>query len=282
MIYLEKFVFPSNDKEGSFFKNIMRTCYQSFYPFQILADFEPLELDFEPITILYGGNGSGKTTALNVIAEKLSLKREAVYNRSNFYEDYLKLCHYRIEQDIPKNSEIITSDDVFDYALNLRCLNNGIDQKREEVFDEYLDKKYAKFQLKSLEDYEELKQVNQAKSKTQSKYVKENLMGNVKTHSNGENAYQYFTERINDNALFLLDEPENSLSPKMQFQLKKFIEDAVRYFGCQIIMATHSPFLLSIEGAKVYDFDNQPITITPWQELENIKLYRDFFNAIEE
>jgi len=164
----------------------------------------------------------------------------------------------------------------------LRCLNNGIDQKREEVFDEYLDKKYAKFQLKSLEDYEELKQVNQAKSKTQSKYVKENLMGNVKTHSNGENAYQYFTERINDNALFLLDEPENSLSPKMQFQLKKFIEDAVRYFGCQIIMATHSPFLLSIEGAKVYDFDNQPITITPWQELENIKLYRDFFNAIEE
>jgi len=281
MLYLEKFVFPSKDKESTFFDKIKRTCYNTFYPFQILADFEPLELDFEPITILYGGNGSGKTTALNVIAEKLMLKREAVYNRSNFYEEYLGYCHYRIEQEIPKNSEIITSDDVFDYALNLRCLNNGIDSRREAVFDEYLEKKYSKFQLKSLDDYAQLKQVNCAKGKTQSRYVKVNLMGNVRTRSNGENAYQYFTEKIKENALFLLDEPENSLSPKMQFQLKAFIEEAVRYFGCQIIMATHSPFLLSIAGAKVYDFDQHPVTITPWKELENIKLYRDFFKSVE-
>ena len=49
-------------------------------------------LDFEPITILYGGNGSGKTTALNVIAEKIKAKRDTLYNRSNFFEDYVKMC----------------------------------------------------------------------------------------------------------------------------------------------------------------------------------------------
>ena len=45
-------------------------------------------LDFESVTILYGGNGSGKTTVLNVIAEKLGLERDTLYNRSNFFEDY--------------------------------------------------------------------------------------------------------------------------------------------------------------------------------------------------
>ncbi len=47
---------------------------------------------FEPVTILYGGNGSGKTTALNVIAEKIHAQRFAAYNRSNFFEDYLAYC----------------------------------------------------------------------------------------------------------------------------------------------------------------------------------------------
>ena len=41
---------------------------------------------------LIGRNGSGKTTALNVIAEKIHAQRFAAYNRSNFFEDYLAYC----------------------------------------------------------------------------------------------------------------------------------------------------------------------------------------------
>ena len=52
----------------------------------ILSAHQLKMLDFEPVTILYGGNGSGKTTALNVIAEKLGLARDTLYNRSNFFE----------------------------------------------------------------------------------------------------------------------------------------------------------------------------------------------------
>ncbi len=281
MIYLEKFIFPSKDDEFGFFLGIKRECYATFYPFQVLAPHEKLELDFEPITILYGGNGCGKTTALNIIAEKLKLKRVSVFNQSNFLDDYLKLCTYRLEDVIPENSEIITSDDVFDYALNLRHLNQGIDNKREEMFDEYLDTKYAKFQMKSMEDYEQLKKVNQARSKTQSRYVRDNLISNIRTKSNGENAYKYFVEKITENAVFLLDEPENSLSPEMQLKLKSFIEESARYFGCQIIMATHSPFLLSIEGAKIYDFDSDPVEIKPWYDLKNIRTYYDFFSKLD-
>lgn len=39
-------------------------------------------------------------------------------------------------------------DDVFDYMLNIRTLNAGIDQRREEMFQEYLDAKYSDFQMK--------------------------------------------------------------------------------------------------------------------------------------
>ena len=238
-------------------------------------------LDFEPVTILYGGNGSGKTTALNVIGERLKLYRDTLYNRTNFFEDYLDLCSFETEAPIPKDSRIITSDDVFDFMLNLRSLNEGIDQKREDLFQEYLEDKYSHFQMKSLDDYERLKKVNMAKSKTQSKYVRNNLMDNVREHSNGESAFLYFTEKIKENGLYLLDEPENSLSPDRQQELIKFLEDSARFFGCQFIIATHSPFLLSMKGAKIYDMNEDPVDVKRWTELQNVRAYFDFFKKHE-
>ena len=136
MIYLSHFTFPDREREYDFFLGEKRTCYDSFYPFQILSRRNLRMLDFEPVTILYGGNGSGKTTALNVIGETLGLERDTLYNRSNFFESYTGLCSYETMQPIPKGSRIITSDDVFDFMLNLRSLNEGIDQKREEIFAE--------------------------------------------------------------------------------------------------------------------------------------------------
>ena len=216
MIYLKTFYFPDIEREYSFTMAQKRTCYDTFYPFQVLSKHGLTRLDFEPVTILYGGNGSGKTTALNVIAEKLALDRDTLYNRSNFFEDYTGMCDYEEEMPIPKESRIITSDDVFDFMLNLRSINDGINLKREQLFADYLEDKYSHFQMKSLDDYERLKKVNMAKRKTQSRYVRENLMDNVREHSNGESAFIYFSEKIKENGLYLLEEPENSLSPERQ------------------------------------------------------------------
>ncbi len=282
MVYLKSFIFPNSDMEFDFFLSIKRTCYDSYYPFKILSRNELDRLDFEPITILYGGNGSGKSTALNVIAEKTGISRDSVYNKSNFFPDYVKLCDMNTDdEDIPDGSRIITSDDVFDYMLNIRNLNEGIDLRREEVFEEYLDAKYAKFQLKSLADYDELKKINSARRKTQSRFVRSQLMDNVREYSNGESAYKYFTEKITENALYLLDEPENSLSPKRQMELMSFLEESARFFGCQFIISTHSPFILSLRYAKIYDLDSKPVTTRRWTELENVRTYFDFFKAHE-
>lgn len=281
MIYLSHFSFPDIELEYSFVMGQKRTCYDTVYPFYTLSKHRLSRLDFEPVTILYGGNGSGKTTALNVIGEKLSLMRDTLYNRTNFFGDYTRMCSYELRHPLSESSRIITSDDVFDYMLNLRMLNEGIHQKREELFEEYLDAKYSEFQMHSLDDYERLKKVNMARSKTQSKYVRNHLMDNVREHSNGESAFLYFSEKIKEKGLYLLDEPENSLSPQRQQELLKFLEDSARFFNCQFIIATHSPFLLSMKGAKIYDLDEEPADIKKWTELSNVRVYYDFFKKHE-
>lgn len=281
MIYLSSFQFPDIEEEYKFMFELKRTCYDTIYPFQILSKHGLRQLDFEPVTILYGGNGSGKTTALNVIGEKLGLKRDSLYNRSNFFEDYVAMCRYNTERAVPRESCIITSDDVFDFMLSLRSMNEGIDQRREELFEEYYDLRNNHFQMKSLEDYEQLKKVVSARSKTQSRFVRANLSDNVREHSNGESAFLYFGEKIKENALYLLDEPENSLSPAKQQELLKFLEDAARFFGCQFIIATHSPFLLSMRGAKIYDLDEEPVDVKRWTELKNVREYYAFFKQHE-
>lgn len=281
MLYLSYFEFPNIDVEWKFFMSVQRKCYDSFYPFQVLSKHALTGITFEPITILYGGNGSGKSTALNVMAEKLRLERDTLYNRSSFFGDYVDLCSYDVEEDIPRHSRIITSDDVFDYMLNLRSINEGIDAKREDLFQEYLESKYANYKMNSLADYENVKRMNLARRRTQSKYVRENLADNIREHSNGESAYQYFSEKITEDGLYLLDEPENSLSPARQQELVQFLEDSARFFGCQFIIATHSPFLLSMKGAKIYDLDANPVQERRWTELPNVRAYYDFFKKHE-
>lgn len=281
MVYLNYFTFPNEDMEFNFFMGVKRTCYDSFYPFKVLSQHGLRRIDFEPVTILYGGNGSGKSTALNVIAEKIGVSRDSIYNKSNFFPDYVNMCNIYVETDIPKNSRIITSDDVFDYILNIRSINEGIDIKREKLFEEYLESKYSRFQMKSMADYEQLKKVNNARSKTQSKFVRNKLMDNFREYSNGESAFIYFTEKIDENGLYILDEPENSLSPKRQMELMNFIEDSARFLRCQFIISTHSPFILAMKGAKIYDLDENPVDVKRWTELENVRTYYDFFKMHE-
>lgn len=282
MVYLTHFSFPSLEEEYTFHFHLKRTCYDTLYPFGILSKRHLECLDFEPVTILYGGNGSGKTTALNVMAEKLGLPRDTPYNRSNFFEDYTDRCGFQLAgptASLPAASRVITSDDVFDFMLNIRTLNQGIDRKREELFDEYLEAKHSHFQMRSLADYEELKKVNLSRSKTQSKFVREMLMDNVREHSNGESAFLYFQEKMQEAGLYLLDEPENSLSPERQQELAQFLENSARFFDCQLIIATHSPFLLAIHGAKIYDLDEDPVDVKKWTQLSNVRAYYDFFQA---
>ena len=276
MNYIDSLYLPSDHQETGFLMSQRRTCYNGCYPYKIFTQKGLSEINFAPITIFYGGNGSGKTTLLNVIAEKTNVLRHSAFSGSAFFANYVSDCEIE-GKTLPENSQILTSDDVFDYLLNIRYLNDGIDVRREELFEDYLSRKYADHQLKSMADYAEWKESYDAKSKSQSKFVKERLMRNVDMFSNGESAMRYFVDHITENALYLLDEPENSLSIALQQELCKYIVDSARHFGCQFIMATHSPIILSIKDALIYDLDSDPVKTSDWTELENVRRYFDFF-----
>ena len=287
MVYLQSFRMPSEDDEQSFFANpfnmkVKRTCYTTRYPFDVFRYRDLPEFYFTDITIFCGNNGSGKSSLLNVIAEKLKLERTTPYNRSDFFEDYVDLCRYQLDSDIPTGSRIITSDGVFDKVLDIRRINDGIDGKRSDLINEYIEEHSldaSPNRLQGFDDYDRWKRVYDMrnKNKTQSRFLKENLMRNIQERSNGESALSYFVDSIEERALYLLDEPENSLSPQNQLQLKYFIEDSVRSFGCQFIISTHSPFLLSLKGANIYDIDVTPPVEKKWTELDCVRVYHDFF-----
>ena len=280
MLYLEGFRLPGRDREEAFFSDLRRTCYTNFYPFEIFPDKELRRIDFAPVTIFYGSNGSGKTTLLNIIAETIKAQRSAPFNKSSFFGNYVSMCEAKWD-GFYHDSTVITSDDVFDYLFDLRTLNDGIDVKREELLAEYTDMKYSKFQMRSLADYEQLKKVNSARRNSGSGYVRQNLMQNVRGHSNGESAFMYFTQKIDANQIYLLDEPENSLSAEYQIELGKFLEDSARFYNCQFIIATHSPFLLAMQDARIYDLDCVPVQTRKWTELENVRKYYEFFKDHE-
>lgn len=276
MIYLRSFTFPDGDREFDYCMGIKRKCYTSYYPFRVLSQRRLERIDFEPVTILCGSNGSGKSTALQVIARKAGLQRESPYNRTSFFDDYVSLCRMDAGE-IPPGSRVLASDDVFDRMIAVRELNDGIDSRREDVFEAYMEAKHGHVQLRSMEDYASLKRQNQARRQTQSRFVREELGMNVRTFSNGENAFKAFTGEIGEDALYLLDEPENSLSPRRAQELAQFIEDSARFMGCQFVIATHSPFVLAIRGAKIVDLDSDPVTVRRWTELPSVRETYAFF-----
>ena len=276
-MYLNAFYFPGEEAESDFMFGLKTTFDQSVYPYGVLPKASLNEIMFRPVTILYGGNGSGKSTALNVIAEKLRLERNSAYNRSRFFQDYTDRCKASLEEAIPKGSRIITSDDVFDMMLDIRSINEGIDRRREKLADEYYELKQEKFQLKSLEDLDHLHRINQARSKTKSRFIENESGKSLRERSNGESALMYFQSKIEMDTLCLLDEPENSLSPENQVKLAEFLEESVRYCGNQLVISTHSPFLLAFPGAKIINLDDHSRTVENWTQLKNPRVYYDFF-----
>ena len=276
-MFLSAFYFPGEEAESDFLFGLKTTYDQTVYPYGILPKAGLEEIIFRPVTILYGGNGSGKSTVLNIIAEKLRLIRSSAYNRSRFFESFVDRCRVSQQEAIPNGSRIITSDDVFDMMLDIRSINEGIDRKRKELANDYYDLKHEKFQLRSLEDLDHLHRINQARSKTMSRFVENESGKSLRERSNGESALLYFQSKIEMDTLCLLDEPENSLSPENQLILADFLMESVRYCGNQLVISTHSPFLLALPGAKIINLDDQSRVVDNWTELKNARVYYDFF-----
>ena len=266
MIYLKKFELLDNED-------------WSGYPFHIFLEKEFFNIEFAPITIFYGDNGSGKSTLLNIITETINTDKKVIDRRkplvkSDYFDMYIAKCKYYLENNIPLGSKIIFSEDMFENILSKRIENKEKNNKRQELEKQYMQYKYNPINYSSLED---LSISVETRNKTQSKFIKSRIEENAREFSNGQTSLEFFDKELKENSLYLLDEPENSLSPKFQIELIQLISELSRFFKCQFVIATHSPFLLSIPNAKIYDLDSIPVITKNWYELENMKIYYNFF-----
>lgn len=266
MIYLKRFELL--DKED-----------WSGYPFHIFLEKQLFNIEFEPVTIFYGDNGSGKSTLLNIISETINKDKQVISRKkplvkSEYFDTYIAKCKYYLENNIPTESKIILSEDIFENILSKRIENQKKNEGRKELEKQYMQYKYNPVNYSSLED---LSISVETRNKTQSKFIKSRIEENSKEFSNGQTSLEFFDKELKENGLYLLDEPENSLSPKFQIELIQLLLELSRFFKCQFIIATHSPFLLSIPDAKIYDLDSIPVIKKKWYELENMKIYYKFF-----
>lgn len=303
MIYLEKFIFPDLEHDtliddvpkGSFYD-------EHSYPFHLTSDMGLWSLDFEPITILYGGNGSGKSTIINVISEKLCANRQSRFNSSPYFSKYVSRCQYRAEKslagetlyqeqrqsqkyDISKITTVLTSDDIFQWMQKSRLENDKKLQKSYLLMADYCHPeklpKHINFETGyNVERYS--KGVKIRKAKSFNKYLLDTIGKMERGFSNGETALMKLSELLEAPGLYLLDEPENSMSCEFQMKLASIIQYLAKYGNCQFLISTHSPFVLSIAGAKIYNLDHNPVDICKWWELGNMKHYFNlFYNSKE-
>lgn len=261
MIYLRSFTLSDHTSSNP-----------NIYPDHVFRHMAGEVFVFDRITVLYGGNGSGKSTLLNVISNKLGMNgaEKLASQFSLFAQQFLDLSSFRLglnerEHEIsglPEGSRYLKSEDIL---YEIKKIQQAA-VLREGLLHEQRSKGMSKAQAQEYEASYRFKQ------------KLENLQFSQEKYSNGETSLQFFEDTLLPGQLYLLDEPETSLSPPNQILMAERINELARYFDSQFIIATHSPFVLGTLHAKIYNLDARPLQTAEWYELDNVRFFQQFFN----
>jgi len=245
------------------------------FPFTVPAirSLEQLPLD-ATVTFFVGENGSGKSTLLEGIAAAARLPAIG-------------------SADVPRD-ETLAAQRPLGKALRLswqKKATRGFFLRAEDFFG--FAKRLARERAELLLEMREVSE--QYRAQDRSKYAEGLAQGplasslagmeqrygvDLDANSHGQSFLKLFQSRFVPGGLYLLDEPEAPLSPQSQLALLAMIGDMVNR-DAQFIIATHSPMLLAFPGAQIYSFDQTPIAAVAYEELDHVRLTRDFLNAPE-
>lgn len=87
------------------------------------------------------------------------------------------------------------------------------------------------------------------------------------------------TRRYEGDGLFVWDEPEAGLSFDAQLQLVAELTLIAERPGSQVLLATHSPVLAAIPGARLVELSEEGMQQVTWEELALVDHYRRFLEA---
>jgi predicted ATPase len=214
------------------------------YPFCLPFLRDGFDLSFDrAITVIVGENGTGKSTLLEGTAVL------AGYNEAGGGKGYMTVDH---------SDALEVMGGELSKALRaawLPRITNGWFFRAESFFSvaRYLDKAAMEFPLGGGPPPDFL------------------------SHSHGEGFLRFFNERYQRQGIYIFDEPESALSPSRPIEFLKLTQLMDKSGHSQVIMATHSPFLVAYPNARLLrltKYGLEPITV---EQSDHFKTMREFF-----
>jgi predicted ATPase len=95
--------------------------------------------------------------------------------------------------------------------------------------------------------------------------------------SHGESFLSLFSNQF-ENGIYILDEPEAALSPARILAFMSVIYQLEKNGRAQFLIATHSPMLICYHGAAIYQFDENGVRETNYEDTEHFYLTKSFLN----
>lgn len=206
---------------------------------------EPLVFDHN-VTFFVGENGSGKSTLLEGIAVAYGFNPEGGTKNYNFstFDSHSELhdaVHLVRGVRKPKGSYFLRAESFYNVASKAEDYRDGDDMR---IY-------YAKYGGKSLHQ-----------------------------QSHGESFLALIQGNFVEKGIYILDEPEAALSPQRQLTLLIEI-DRLSGLGAQFIIASHSPILLGLPGARILSFDEGQIHPCEYFETDSYQVTEMFINNRE-
>jgi len=243
------------------------------FPFSLPLLKHLKELHFDtPVTLFVGENGSGKSTLLEGLAcaaDMVVVGSESTRSDKSLAQARELAKYFRLSwRKRTHRGFFLRAEDFFGYAKRLNQMRSEMESDLDEIDEEYKDRSdYARglARMSTVGGLGELRR----------RYGE-----GLDAHSHGESFLELFQARFVPQGLYLLDEPEAPLSPLRQLALIKAIQGMVEQEG-QFIIATHSPILMAYPGASILNFDGGEIRPAQYEQLEHVRLMRDFLQNPE-
>lgn len=96
--------------------------------------------------------------------------------------------------------------------------------------------------------------------------------------SHGESFLAILRERFTKPGFYCLDEPESALSFSGCLALVGVLSE-IAAAGGQVLVATHSPLVASIPGARILEVGEWGLRETAWDDLDLVRNWRTFLDA---
>ena len=93
--------------------------------------------------------------------------------------------------------------------------------------------------------------------------------------SHGESFLALMENRFEGDGIYIFDEPEAALSPSRILRLMVIIDELTKR-GSQFIISTHSPMLMTLTGAEIYQLTEDSIKSVDYRDTEHFALTRRF------